>query len=340
MKLNVEGLTCIVTGPTSGIGRQTAFALVRRHAHVVLACRSLERGQQLLIEMKETAIAEGIAVPCIELELLDVSDTLSVRKFAGRWGSRPLHVLINNAGIFNFGEARRVTSQGAEVHMATNCWGPHLLTLLLLPALKAGAQARSPGPSRVVNVTSRLYRIGGGSLLATAPPGAAPQKAMSVEPQPQQKQPEQRQQQQQVAVAIPAVAHSSLSCYAASKFNQVALTAELGRQLAAEGAPVVCLLADPGEVLTDITRTLPAPLRWLYAKALPAILLTVQQGARSSVYAAGASLDDTLSHSKAVCRIVTPECRFQEADSSATDEVMGAAAWQEASKAHALQSSD
>lgn len=60
---------------------------------------------------------------------------------------------------------------------------------------------------------------------------------------------------------------------------QIALTLELQRRLDAAGANVCCFAADPGEVLTDITRTLPPPLRAMYKALLPHILFTAQQGA-------------------------------------------------------------
>jgi NAD(P)-dependent dehydrogenase (short-subunit alcohol dehydrogenase family) len=65
----------------------------------------------------------------------------------------------------------------------------------------------------------------------------------------------------------------------ASRALQVALTLDLQRRLDAGGANVRCFAADPGEVLTDITRTLPRPLRAMYKALLPWILFTPAQGA-------------------------------------------------------------
>jgi hypothetical protein len=58
----------------------------------------------------------------------------------------------------------------------------------------------------------------------------------------------------------------------------VALTSGLQRRLDADGANVQCFAADPGEVLTGITRTLPPPLRAMYRALLPWILFTPAQG--------------------------------------------------------------
>ena len=59
---------------------------------------------------------------------------------------------------------------------------------------------------------------------------------------------------------------------------QVALAMGLHWRLEAAGASVRCFAADPGEVLTDITRTLPPPLRSAYRALLPWILFTPAQG--------------------------------------------------------------
>lgn len=254
---DVAGRTCIVTGPTSGIGRETAAALTKRNATVVLACRSAERGEKLLASLRAEAQAAGVMSPQLEVQLLDVASQASVRAFAQRWTAarRPLHVLINNAGVFSFSEVRKESPDGAEVHLATNCLGPHLLTLLLLPCLRAAAEAPGASPARVVNVSSRMHRL-------AAVPRDDPQLRRH---------------------------YSSVLAYSTSKTAQIALTLELQRRLDSAGANIRCFAADPGEVLTDITRTLPPPLRAMYKALLPRILFTAQQGARSSVHCAGSA---------------------------------------------------
>lgn len=79
---------------------------------------------------------------------MDLGNFESVRAFAGTWGSRPLHVLLNNAGIMALPN-HTLTENGQEKQMQVNHFGHFLLTGLLLPALQASA------PSRVVAVSSR-----------------------------------------------------------------------------------------------------------------------------------------------------------------------------------------
>ena len=70
---------------------------------VVLACRDQKRGEQLKLYLEENARQHGNDNPQAELMLLDVSSLQSVRSFAHSWNQRPLHCLVNNAGIFDIG---------------------------------------------------------------------------------------------------------------------------------------------------------------------------------------------------------------------------------------------
>ena len=143
---NLDGRVCIVTGPTSGIGKETARGLARLGAHVVLACRDPAKG---------TAVRDEIAADTgnrdLELSTIDLTDPASIRAFAANFqAAHPrLDVLINNAGLLTF--RRRLTPQGVETTFAVHVLGPFLLTNLLMPTLKASA------PSRVINVGSATH---------------------------------------------------------------------------------------------------------------------------------------------------------------------------------------
>lgn len=146
------GGTALVTGPSlGGLGYHTALELARRGARVVLAGRSPAR-------LRDAADSLTREVPQADVELLtlDLASFASVRtaaKQAGRLG--PLHLLVNNAGVMAPGHQR--TEDGLELQMATNHYGPFLLTALLLPQLiEAGRESGTP--SRVVTVSSALHR--------------------------------------------------------------------------------------------------------------------------------------------------------------------------------------
>ncbi|GAA3468314.1 oxidoreductase [Nonomuraea roseola] len=141
-----SGRIAVVTGANSGIGYVTARELARRGAHVVLACRSPERGRGALDRL--LAEAPGSRA---ELRRLDLSSLESVRSFASRWDLGRLDLLINNAGVAMVPFSR--TADGFETHFGVNHLGTFALTGLLMPYLLAGGEAR------VVTVSSEGQRF-------------------------------------------------------------------------------------------------------------------------------------------------------------------------------------
>jgi retinol dehydrogenase-12 len=139
---DLDGRTFLITGATTGIGRETARALAGRGARLYLAVRSEERGRQAIDE-----IAAQTGNRNLELLSLDLGDLDSVRRCAEAVlaTGQPLHVLINNAGLAG---ARGMTASGFEIAFGTNHVGPFLLTAMLLDRL------RSSAPARIVNVAS------------------------------------------------------------------------------------------------------------------------------------------------------------------------------------------
>ena len=141
------GRTIIVTGPTlGGLGHYTALELARRGARVVLAGRT---------PAKITATADAIRaqIPAADLVplTLDLASQASIRAAADEAQQLgPIDVLINNAGVM--GTKRGKTVDGLETQMATNHFGPFLLTGLLLPQLVASRAGR------VVNLASQFHR--------------------------------------------------------------------------------------------------------------------------------------------------------------------------------------
>jgi NAD(P)-dependent dehydrogenase (short-subunit alcohol dehydrogenase family) len=143
----MTGKTVLVAGAGGGIGRETALALARMGATVVISARDLARAQPVVDEVLQ---AGGRAEPLA----LDVASLAGVRGAARQLvAAHPaLDVLVNNAGILT--RRREVTPEGFERMWVTNFLGHFLLTLLLLPALCRGT---SP---RVVNVSSAGHRNG------------------------------------------------------------------------------------------------------------------------------------------------------------------------------------
>ncbi len=147
---SLSGRVTLVTGANTGIGLVTARELAARGAHVFVACRSAERGQAAVNEIRA---ATGNAN--VEFLSLDLGDFASVRTCAAAFLARdlPLHLLINNAGLAG---ASGLTKSGFELAFGTNHLGHFLLTQLLLDRLKASA------PARIVTVASRAHtRVSG-----------------------------------------------------------------------------------------------------------------------------------------------------------------------------------
>jgi len=140
-ELDMGGKTCLVTGANSGLGYATALRLAELGAAVWLLCRSAERGQTALREIRRASGNQRV-----HLELVDMSSQISIRAFAERFTAAHVDVLVNNAGVLP--DQRNETADGLELTWATNVVGPFLLTHLLLPKLRAAPQAR------VINVSS------------------------------------------------------------------------------------------------------------------------------------------------------------------------------------------
>ena len=147
MKNTMKDKTILITGANSGIGKAAAIQLAELGARVVMACRSMERGNKALDEVRSAS-----SNPNVSLMQLDLSSQASIRNFANdfKTSHQRLDVLIHNAANFDLSMKKLVlTAEGIETIFATNHVGPVLLTHLLLDRLKASA------PSRIITVASK-----------------------------------------------------------------------------------------------------------------------------------------------------------------------------------------
>lgn len=135
--IDLKGKTAIVTGGNTGIGLETAKALASAGATVIVPARDVNKAKRNL---------EGLAN--FEIEEMDMMDPASIDRFAEKFISsgRPLHMLINNAGIMWV--PLQYDKRGIESQLATNYIGQFHLTSRLWPAL------RQANGARVVNVSS------------------------------------------------------------------------------------------------------------------------------------------------------------------------------------------
>jgi NAD(P)-dependent dehydrogenase (short-subunit alcohol dehydrogenase family) len=142
-KTSMKDKVVMITGANSGLGKAAGRALAKMGATVVMVARDKERG-----EAAKADIIRESGNSSVDLLLADLSSLESVRQLATEFQKKysKLHVLINNAGLFN--QRRHVTTDGYENTFATNYLASFLLTNLQLRLLKASA------PSRIINVSS------------------------------------------------------------------------------------------------------------------------------------------------------------------------------------------
>jgi len=146
---DLSGTTAVVTGANSGIGLEATRELARAGAHVVMACRSTDRGAAARDDVAAADPAGSLSVRACDLASLD-----SVAAFAeGVAGDHDaVDLLVNNAGVMAV--PREETADGFELQFGVNHLGHFALTGHLLAALRAGEDPR------VVTVSSGAHQQG------------------------------------------------------------------------------------------------------------------------------------------------------------------------------------
>ncbi|MEE4201091.1 oxidoreductase [Erythrobacter sp.] len=144
---DLGGKTFLITGSNSGIGFEAAKILARRNGHVVIACRSEEKGKRALSELDEQGAGR------CELLMIDLADSASIRAAADEAKSRfgAIYALINNAGVMQTPEQK--TEDGFEMQLGTNHLGHFLWTALMMDQVDGRG-------GRIVTVGSIMHKFG------------------------------------------------------------------------------------------------------------------------------------------------------------------------------------
>jgi len=143
LKVDCTGLSYMITGANSGIGRQTALEIAKRGGTVHLVCRNPEYGKEAKDDIESQSGNSNV-----HLHILDLSKPRDISTFVSSWSSEheKLDVLVNNAGCMV--NTRELTEDNLEKNFATNTLGTYIITRGLLEKLK-----KSDKP-RVVTVSS------------------------------------------------------------------------------------------------------------------------------------------------------------------------------------------
>src|SRR5581483_5582937 len=248
-RLPLEQKSCLVTGGTSGIGREIALGLAEMGAEVTLVGRSKDKCESTLRWLKSKLTSVGIddsASKRISYLVADLSSQRSIRQLAKQYsnGHEKLDVLVNNAGIF--ASKRTVTEDGIELTFAVNHLAPFLLTNLLLDNIVAGR------PSRIITTSSVAHRgakIDFGHLQFEDKP------------------------------------YRGIAAYSQSKLANILFTKELARRLEGSGVTANCF--HPGAVRTNLVGGDSSP--WYYKlvwKLGSPFFLSPAKGADTAIYLA------------------------------------------------------
>ncbi len=145
----MQGKIVVITGCTSGIGKEVARECARLGARVMMVCRNLAKAEEIAKK-----IIQETQNPQIETFQCDLSSLSSVRTFTTNFLAQheKIDALILNAGVFSF--KKTLTQEGFELQYGVNYLAHFLMTMQLLPALLES------GTARVISVASLLHLAG------------------------------------------------------------------------------------------------------------------------------------------------------------------------------------
>ena len=149
-----EQKVAVITGASSGIGKETARAFLQMGWHVIGTGRNPDRSAAAEAEIR-AEIANGGKLDFLRGDMALMAETMRIAGEIKALTSR-IDVLINNAGGVR--DARYVTAEGTEETFTANHLAPFLLTRELLPLLRATAAAGKPGDVRVIATSSSAYQ--------------------------------------------------------------------------------------------------------------------------------------------------------------------------------------
>jgi NAD(P)-dependent dehydrogenase (short-subunit alcohol dehydrogenase family) len=131
---DLNGRLALITGASDGIGLEIASRLAHAGAELILPVRNTRKGETAAQRLRTETPSARVSVRSLDLASLD-----SVAAFAEELRSedRPIHVLVNNAGVMT-PPSRQITEDGFELQLGTNHLGHFALVARILPLLQRG----------------------------------------------------------------------------------------------------------------------------------------------------------------------------------------------------------
>lgn len=221
---DLSGKRALVTGANSGLGYATALQLALKGAETHMMCRSVGKCDKAAADIHARAEELGVRVKVVPA-ICDLSDLSSVHKFATKFAKKhqELDILVNNAGVMH--TPFTLTSDDLEMQFGVNHVAHHLLTNLLLPAIKA---ASAQHPATIVSVSSNAHFQSYPEAIRLT------ETALNDE-----------------------ASYDRVMAYGQSKLANVLFTQELAERIG--DASIFVNTLNPGAVYTDLTKHWPMP---------------------------------------------------------------------------------
>ncbi|KAJ3027792.1 hypothetical protein HDV00_010851 [Rhizophlyctis rosea] len=257
-----SGKVHIVTGGYTGCGLELVRFLYEKNATVYVAGRTAEKAEKAIKLLEEEFPSSTGRLDFLQV---DLSDLRTIKPAVTQFLTKEtrLDVLTNNAGI-SLPPSGSKTPQGHELTIGTNCLGPFLFTTLLLPIIQ---QTSTTAPPNTVRVTWAA------SLVASF----SPKDGVQFDGEGSSK-----------------VHNAQQDNYAQSKAANIFLASELARRHSTPTTPFISLSWNPGNLKTELIRTL---ADWQKTLVSP-ILYPAKMGGYTELYA-GWSPEVTREHNGA-----------------------------------------
>ncbi|CAH0021224.1 unnamed protein product [Clonostachys rhizophaga] len=246
---SLQGKVFLVTGGNAGVGLELVKILYSKGGRIYIASRSASKIATAIDLIKSTSLTTTPGE--LQSLIVDFSDLSTISSCASAFLAQEsrLDVLWNNAGVSQ-APIGSTSAQGHELHMATNCLGPFLLTKLLLPVLSTTARSSPRGSVRVVWASSGIIDM-------TGPPGGVSLAELAPGKHPKNKD----------------------YNYSASKAGNWMLAAELDRRVRNEG--IISLAQSPGTLKTKGWDRAP----WLMRTMMGLFMYEAKMGAYTELWA-------------------------------------------------------